>query len=185
MTSVTVILVVTNSWEGYKIRCPMRYRISSYKALPRIIPAFLIIPAPDTLLCRWNLLISNNTRSWRPNEKNYTRGSYMRKYCIYNQETKDLIFYANPFSGGASEGEQNWVFKKSRMKLIGSKFEFLKKWSTELFLNLIFIWYLAVISTKFLILYNQYYHILSGGVLWTRVNLKSEWQLFSAFFWGV
>ena len=39
------------------------YRISSYKALPRIIPAFLIMSAPGTFLCRWNLVISNNTRS--------------------------------------------------------------------------------------------------------------------------
>ena len=30
---------------------------------------FLIIPAPDTLLCRQNLVISNNTSSWRPYEK--------------------------------------------------------------------------------------------------------------------
>ena len=45
------------------------YRISSYKTLPWIIPAFLIMPAPGTLLCRWNLVISNNTRSWRPHEK--------------------------------------------------------------------------------------------------------------------
>ena len=57
------------------------YRISSYKALPRIIPTFLIMPAPGTLLCRGNLVISNNTRSWRPYlRKNNTRGSYMRKY---------------------------------------------------------------------------------------------------------
>ena len=45
------------------------YRISSYKALPRIIPATLIMPAVGTLLCRWNLGISNKTRTWRPNEK--------------------------------------------------------------------------------------------------------------------
>ena len=46
-----------------------KYRISSYKALPRIIPSFLIMPAPGTLLCMWNLVISNNTRSWRHYEK--------------------------------------------------------------------------------------------------------------------
>ena len=45
------------------------YRISSYKALPRIIPATLIMPAVGTLLCWWNLVISNNTRPWRPNKK--------------------------------------------------------------------------------------------------------------------
>ena len=27
------------------------------------------MPAVGTLLCRWNLVISNNTRTWRPNEK--------------------------------------------------------------------------------------------------------------------
>ena len=46
-----------------------KYRISSYKTLPQIIPAFLIMPTPGTLLCRWNLVISNNSRSWRPHEK--------------------------------------------------------------------------------------------------------------------
>ena len=40
-------------------------RISSYKALPWIIPAFLIRPTPGTLLCRWNLVIFNNTHSWK------------------------------------------------------------------------------------------------------------------------
>ena len=45
------------------------YRISSYKTLTRIIPAFLIMLAPGILLCRWNLVISNNTCSWRPLEK--------------------------------------------------------------------------------------------------------------------
>ena len=29
------------------------YCISQYKALPRIIPEFLIMPAPGTLSCRW------------------------------------------------------------------------------------------------------------------------------------
>ena len=47
----------------------LNYRISSYKALPRIIPAFLIMPAPGTLLCRWSLVISNNTSNWSPFKK--------------------------------------------------------------------------------------------------------------------
>ena len=56
------------------------YRISSYKALPRIIPAFLIMPAPGILLFRWKWVISNNTRTLKTLQKNITRGSYMRKY---------------------------------------------------------------------------------------------------------
>ena len=40
-----------------------------YKALPQITPTFLIMPAPGTILCRWNLVISavisNYTQSWR------------------------------------------------------------------------------------------------------------------------
>ena len=53
-------------WTGALV---FKYRISSYKALPRIIPAFLIMPALGTLLCRWNLIISNNTCSWRKHKK--------------------------------------------------------------------------------------------------------------------
>ena len=45
------------------------YRISSYKALPGTIPAFIIVPAPGTLLWKWNLVISNGTCSWRPCKK--------------------------------------------------------------------------------------------------------------------
>ena len=45
------------------------YGISSYKTLPRIIPAFLIIPTPGTLLRKRNLVISNNTHGWRPYKK--------------------------------------------------------------------------------------------------------------------
>ena len=41
------------------------YRISSYKALPRIIPATLIIPAILTILCSGNVVFSNKTRIWR------------------------------------------------------------------------------------------------------------------------
>ena len=55
--------------EAKKDMKELIYRISSYKALPRIIPATLIMPAAGKLLCRWNLVISNNTRIWRPNEK--------------------------------------------------------------------------------------------------------------------
>ena len=35
----------------------------TYKALPLIIPAFLIMPAPGAFLCRGNLVASNNTRN--------------------------------------------------------------------------------------------------------------------------
>ena len=45
------------------------YRISSYKTLPQIIPAFLIMATPGLLLCTWILVISNNTCSWRPYKK--------------------------------------------------------------------------------------------------------------------
>ena len=38
------------------------YRISSYKALPRMIPATLIIPAILTILCSRNVVFSNKTR---------------------------------------------------------------------------------------------------------------------------
>ena len=41
------------------------YRISSYKALPRIIPATLIIPSILTILCSKNVVFSNKTRIWR------------------------------------------------------------------------------------------------------------------------
>ena len=41
------------------------YRISSYKALPRMIPATLIIPAILTILCSGNVVFSNKTRIWR------------------------------------------------------------------------------------------------------------------------
>ena len=41
-------------------------RNSSYKALP---PLFLIMPKPGTLLCRWNLIISNNTHIWKTTKK--------------------------------------------------------------------------------------------------------------------
>ena len=47
----------------------INYSISSYKTLPRKIPAFLIMPTPGTLSCRWNLVISNKSRSWGLNEK--------------------------------------------------------------------------------------------------------------------
>ena len=47
----------------------VHYRISSYKAFPPIILAFIIMPAPDTLLCRWNLVISNNNAVEDPYEK--------------------------------------------------------------------------------------------------------------------
>ena len=40
-----------------------------YKALPQIIPAFIIMSAPGIHLCKWNLVISDNTGSWRPYEK--------------------------------------------------------------------------------------------------------------------
>ena len=57
-----------------------------YKALPQITPTFLIMPAPGTILCRWNLVISavisNYTQSWRLYKKNNTHGSFMRKYVI-------------------------------------------------------------------------------------------------------
>ena len=42
---------------------PIIYRISSYKTLPQIIPAFPIMPARGIHLFRLNLVISNNTRS--------------------------------------------------------------------------------------------------------------------------
>ena len=44
------------------------YRISSYKTLPRIIPATLIIPAILITLCRGNVVFSNKTRIWRLHE---------------------------------------------------------------------------------------------------------------------
>ena len=66
----------------WKQQLQLTHRISSYKALPWIISAFLIMPAPGTLLWRWNLVISNENFNWRPYEKNNTRGSYMRSYSI-------------------------------------------------------------------------------------------------------
>ena len=51
------------SWQQVKITIVFPH-IS--KALPRIIPAFLIMPALGTLLCGWNLITYNNNRSWRP-----------------------------------------------------------------------------------------------------------------------
>jgi hypothetical protein len=47
------------------LRFEMAYRISSYKALPWIIPATLIIPAILISLCRRNVVFSNKTRIWR------------------------------------------------------------------------------------------------------------------------
>ena len=43
----------------------IKYRISSYKTLPRIIPAILIIPAFLIILCSENVVFSNKTRIWR------------------------------------------------------------------------------------------------------------------------
>ena len=34
------------------------------------------MPAPGTLFCMWNLVISNNSRSWRPYKKKYPRILY-------------------------------------------------------------------------------------------------------------
>ena len=58
------VLPKQNNFHKLKLRhreCDywVTYRISSYKVLPWIILAFLIMPTPDTLLCRWNLVISN------------------------------------------------------------------------------------------------------------------------------
>ena len=39
-----------------------KYRVSSYKTLPQIIPAILIIPAFLILLCSENVVFSNKTR---------------------------------------------------------------------------------------------------------------------------
>ena len=62
-------LSYSHSWLISFLKNKIIYRISSYKTLPQIIPAFLKMPAPGILLCRWNLVIFNNTRSWRPYEK--------------------------------------------------------------------------------------------------------------------
>ena len=51
-------------WLGFK-RLNISYHISSYKALPWIIPATLIIPAILTILCSRNVVFSNKTRIWR------------------------------------------------------------------------------------------------------------------------
>ena len=57
-------LIRLNSELGSrKLNTFCKCRNSSYKALPRIIPKFLIM---STLLCRWNIVISNNTSNWRP-----------------------------------------------------------------------------------------------------------------------
>ena len=59
----------TMDWGCYQSISAPYYLISLYGSLPRIIPAFLIMPAPGTLLCRSSLVISNNTRSLRPYER--------------------------------------------------------------------------------------------------------------------
>ena len=46
----------------------------------RIIPTFLIMPLPDTLLCRWSLVISNNTHSWR--YPKYPKGDQKGNYTV-------------------------------------------------------------------------------------------------------
>ena len=52
------------SFQNWNFRSGI-YRISSYKTLPRIIPAILIIPSFLTILCSENVVYSNKTRIWR------------------------------------------------------------------------------------------------------------------------
>ena len=83
---MTECIFDTHSSSRYANQCQNNgknvYRIPSYKALPQIIPAFLIMLAPGTLLCRWNLVISNNTRSWRSCKKIIPAGHEEIRYVI-------------------------------------------------------------------------------------------------------
>ena len=88
-----VITFYVNFKENFT-KLDLTYRISSYKALPRIIAATLIMPAVGTLLCRWNLVISNNTRTWRPNKKLIPAGLiWGNTVCNYTLIFMRQIYY--------------------------------------------------------------------------------------------
>ena len=78
---------------GNRLKCQtIKYHISSYKAVPRIIPAFLIMPRAGTLLCRWNLVIYNNTRSWRPSKKIIPAGLiWGNTVCMYKVKLRLIL----------------------------------------------------------------------------------------------
>ena len=63
------LIRLSSELGSHKLNTFYENYISSYKAVPQIIPTFLIMPIPGTLLCRWNLVISYNTRNWRPYQK--------------------------------------------------------------------------------------------------------------------
>ena len=78
----TMIFMPKSFVKTYNCKCI--YSFSSYKVLPWIILAFLIMPPPGALLFRWKLVISNNMYpQLKTLWKNNTRGSYMRKYCMW------------------------------------------------------------------------------------------------------